>query len=176
MPRKVVVRVTKEIIGAGTLRPYPDKQEGVLYEVPLYRVVVAGTDAKKNAITRDFKAYRFGIQLDAQRQVTSPRVVGLADAQSHVLNWSYITTVKEMAWRVYAGFFIHRGPDDPATSTYGSIGCIEISGKGQWDLFNKTIIEFAGASSAEQVSTAKTIRADYDAAPRPALKRKIKKR
>jgi hypothetical protein len=173
MLRNVTIRVTAQTDGKATVSAYPDGPRTVLYEVPLYKVLVEGLDAKGAAVKKEFKALRFGVQLDAQRKVTSPRIVGLADAQRHQLKWDYITTMKEMAWRVYAGFFIHRGPDDPASSDWGSIGCVEVSGKGEWDRFNQSIADFTGVPVAS-FATVKTVAASYDAANRPALKKKMR--
>ena len=172
MLKHVLIKVTNQSFGTGTVRAYPDGKADVLYEVPLYKIVVEGTDSNGKPVTKDFKAYRFGVQLDARRGVKAPRVVGLSDAQTYVLSWSYITTMKQMAWRVYAGFFIHKGPDFPATSNWGSIGCVEISGPGEWYRFNKTIADLSGTSSLQTIGNSKTLKAKYDAALRPPLKLK----
>lgn len=171
-PRAVIVKVTGQKSGIGTLRAYPDGAKNILYQVPLYKVVVEGVDASGRAAAKTFNAYRFGIQLDASRGVNSPRVVGLADKQSHHLKWNYITTMKEMAWRVYSGFFIHRGPASPATSDWGSIGCVEISGSGEWERFNNSVKAFAGSNSLAKIGTSNLLKAVYDAAPRPPLRKK----
>ncbi len=75
------------------------------------------------------------------------------------------------AWRVYDGFFIHQGSNNPLSGSYGSIGCIEICGLGEWDRFNDTIKKLTGLNSLTQVSYDKLVTVEYERAERPSLKR-----
>ena len=169
--RQVKVTITSQTRGIGTVRPYPDGPSTELYEVPLYDVIVSGKDDLDIPHSYTFQALRFGVQKDKNRGVTEPKIVGLADSQTWVLSWAYIGTMKEMAWRVYSGWFIHRGPAKPETSAYGSIGCIEICGINGWRDFNDRICELAGYTNGKQaeISNLQLVSAIYESAPRPPL-------
>lgn len=135
--RNVVITVTSQTIGNAHILSYPHRPiPYTVYRVPLYRVTVSGKNDKNSTVTEDFEAIRFGVQRTLSR---SARVVGLADEQTHTLDWSNITTMRGSAWRVYDGFFIHRGPDNPLGAEMGSIGCVEICGADEWNRFNDTI-------------------------------------
>lgn len=165
--RPTTIIVTNFTLGDAHLVSFPDKQNyQILYKVPLYRIYVEGRDAANNFVQEDFEAIRFGVHKDPSGQ---PKVVGLADLQSHSLSWDYITTMMEEAWRVYDGFFIHRGPDHPLTDKYGSIGCVEICGVGEWDRFNNTIRNLTGANDLTQIGNSRLLTADYEIATRPPL-------
>ncbi|WP_452220833.1 hypothetical protein [Lacinutrix salivirga] len=165
---RVVVTVTSTKDGIAKLTSYPYRPDGIKYEVPLYVVTVKGKDKSGKDVEKKFKAIRFGVK---RTSTINAHMVGLQDAQSYTLTWSYITTMREKAWRVYAGFFVHRGPIKPLDGTYGSIGCIEICGGGEWDKFNNLIMELADCSSMAEVSNNKYARIDYMAAVKPALKK-----
>ena len=169
--RQVTVTVTSQTRGIGTVRPYPDGPSTELYEVPLYDVLVSGTDDQAIPRSYTFQALRFGVQKQQGRGVAQPRIVGLADAQTWTLTWAYISTMQEMAWRVYGGWFIHRGPAQPLGSSIGSIGCIEICGVNGWRDFNDRICELAGYAHNKQseISNLRLVSATYESATRPPL-------
>ena len=160
IPRPVTITITNIIVGYGTLVAYPDdadaergqRNDVPLYRIPLYRVIVSGKDAKGNNVRQAFSAYRYGIQLDAARGVTSPRVVGRSSAQTQTGDWRMMPHFGEMAWNIGGAFFIHRGPDDPSTSDWGAVGCIEICGAGQWQYFNNLISRISGTTDLNNVS------------------------
>ena len=165
--RPVTVIVTSNILGNAKITSYPDKQNfAKLYRVPLYRVYVEGRDATNNFVQEDFEAIRFGVH---KNYSSHPKIVGLADMQTHILSWDWITTMEEYSWRVYDGFFIHDGPDNPMSGFYGSIGCVEICGANEWSRFNDVIQDLSGANSPEEVSTGGLLTADYEIATRPPL-------
>lgn len=113
----------------------------------------------------DFEAVRFGVH---KPYSSHPRMVGLAEAQTHHLTWDWVTTMQEDAWWVYDGFFIHRGPRDPMFG-FGSIGCVEICGIGEWDRFNNTILNLTGLTSFTEISNRQLLTAEYESATRPPL-------
>ena len=165
--RPVTVTITNITLGTAHLTSYPDKQNSsILYSVPLYRVYVAGRDSANNLVSEDFEAIRFGIHKPYSGQVS---VVGLADAQTHTLSWDDISTMPNKAWRVYDGFFIHKGPEYPITQNYGSIGCVEICGVDEWDRFNDLIKNLTGLSNLTQISNSGLLTAEYESATRPPL-------
>ncbi len=165
---KVFVTVTNSKNGIAKLSSYPYRPDRTTYEVPLYIVKVKGTDKAGNAIETKFKAIRFGVK---RTQTINAHMVGLQDAQSYTLKWNYITTMEEMAWRVYDGFFVHRGPEKPLGGIYGSIGCIEICGVGEWDKFNNLIKELADCKTLMEASTNRYVKITYMHATKPALKK-----
>jgi RHS repeat-associated protein len=174
--RPVTVTITDQIVRTATLVSYPDGARGdrslsQLYEVPTYRVTVSGTDNDGVEQLFEFEALRFGIQENAAQGI-APRVVGLSRAQTHILRWNRITTMDAMAWRVTRGWFIHEGPRDPATSRFGSIGCIEICGAGQWTAFNDAIRGLAGSTNLGAIGQSGRLQAVYQAATPPPLVRR----
>lgn len=165
---KVFVTVTNTTNGIAKLTSYPYRPDSIKYEVPLYIVKVKGKDKSGKDVETKFKAIRFGVK---RTRDLAAHMVGLQDAQSYTLSWSYITTMREMAWRVYAGFFVHRGPSTPLAGTYGSIGCIEICGSGEWDKFNNLIKKLADCETMMEVSSNRYVKITYMAATKPALKK-----
>ncbi len=167
--RNVTVIVTDFKLGRAhiTSYPYRPNRPRILYSVPLYRVTIKGRNNVNNLVTKDFEAIRFGVY---RTKTEGPKIVGLADYQTHILKLDYITTMNDDAWRVYDGFFIHQGPNNPTSGSYGSIGCIEICGFGEWDLFNDTIKNLTGLNSLTQISNNKLVTVEYERAERPSLK------
>ncbi len=168
--RNVTVLVTSFKIGSARITSYPYRpnKPRILYSVPLYQVTIKGKNENNNLVTEDFEAIRFGVYRSKNE---GPKVVGLADYQTHTLSWDYITTMNDDAWRVYSGFFIHQGPSDPLSGRYGSIGCVEICGLGEWERFNDTIKKFSGLKSLTEVSKNKLVTVEYQTAERPLLTR-----
>ncbi len=165
--RPVTITITNLIVGTAHITSYPYRPKPrILYKVPLYRVTVEGKDERNNSVTEDFKAIRFGVHRTPEKQA---RVVGLADAQTHTLSWSYIRTMQGEAWRVYDGFFIHKGPANPTSEAYGSIGCVEICGANEWDRFNDTIKKLAGLDDLARIGNNHLLTAEYQRANRPPL-------
>ncbi len=147
---------------------YPKKPKRIKYKVPLYLVTVEGKKADNSTVIEDFQAIRFGVHKPFND--SAPRIVGLSDSQTHTLSWDPISTIQnEDAWRVYEGFFIHRGPRDLLKGDFGSIGCVEICGPGEWDRFNDTIRLLSGCKDLKKASNNRLITADYEACDRPKL-------
>ena len=146
---KVIITVSNTRTGIAYLTSYPYRPKSVKYQVPLYRVTVSGKDSTGKEVTTNFEAIRFGVK---RTKTVAAHVVGLQDKQHRTLEWSYITTMNEMAWRVYGGFFVHRGPQNPLGGNFGSIGCIEITGAGKWNEFNRLIVTLSGCKTEREVS------------------------
>jgi len=164
--RKVTITVTNTKVGTAKLMSYPEKPQRKKYQVPLYKVKVSGKDKSGNNIEEDFEAIRFGIK---RTKTINAHIVGLQDAQSYILSWDNIRTVKGKAWRVYAGFFVHKGPDYPSLGRYASIGCIEICGLSGWAKFNNKIKELTNCETEEEVSSNRLAEIVYQAAIKPPL-------
>lgn len=161
--KKVEVIVTNEKDGLARVTSYPYRPYKKRYKVPLYKVYVKNLETQK---VHEFKAIRFGVK---RTKIKAAHVVGLQDEQEYILQWDYITTMREMTWRVYSGFFIHRGPANPLAG-FGSIGCVEICGIGEWNRFNTLIKQITGCSSEEEVSLKELVKVIYKRATRPKLK------
>ncbi|WP_417786544.1 hypothetical protein [Tenacibaculum sp.] len=161
--KKVEVIVTNEKEGLAKITSYPYRPDKKRYEVPLYKVHVKNVETKH---IHEFKAIRFGVKRTKAKEA---HVVGLQDEQEHVLQWNYITTMREMAWRVYSGFFIHRDSANPLVG-FGSIGCVEICGVGEWNRFNTLIKQITECSREEEVGSKELAKVIYKKATRPKLK------
>ena len=151
MPRvelsHVVAIVTTWEVDIARVRPYPNNPftggRIPLYDVPTYLMeVYPATDRfePKGSACKSFEVIRFGVNNNNDRRV--PRVIGLKDAQSYTLGWqSYMGG----SWHLYGDFLIHDGPDDPLETDrgWGANGCIEVCIAGDWERFNKAVIDYA---------------------------------
>jgi RHS repeat-associated protein len=177
--RGVTVTVTDKIVGTGTLIGYPadasedrGQRNGQKYELPLYDVIVSGTDENGTTIERHFSAFRYGIKLtDADKKKGRPaQVVGLSQKQSYKLQWTFMPHFGENAWNITGAFYIHRGPDIPK-SDWGSNGCIEISGNKGWDNFTNTIHGLTGTNDDSLISKQKLLTVVIQPCIKPPLKK-----
>ncbi|MCV6628344.1 MAG: hypothetical protein OIF50_00640 [Flavobacteriaceae bacterium] len=139
--RNAIVTVTREIIGNAHILSFPERPRPyIVYQLPLYRGIVSGTNTRGSRISKEFEPTRFGVHRTWSREA---RIVGLADEQTYNgLGLYYYHARRSLA--AYVSFFIHRGPHKPLGANMGSIGCVEICGAGEWDRFNNTIKSFTG--------------------------------
>ena len=152
---RVDIEVGATPIGHARTWAYPDGAPTVHYKIPTYRVTVSGKDSSGNPQKTDFEAFRFGVQKEG---TTGPRVVGLANAQTHTIKaWipdysvHSARSTERGAWQVYGSFLIHDGPDSPHSQVYASIGCVEIcNGPAGFNLFNDFIISLANPSATDR--------------------------
>ncbi|WP_434385063.1 hypothetical protein [Melittangium boletus] len=181
--RGVKLSVGGSVIGKAKTWAYPDGVRFGLYKIPTYELTVAGTNAKGKRVSKNFEVMRFGVQF--KEGFASPKVVGLADKQTHVIKkWIPTYTVhsadslEKGAWQVYDSFLIHDGPDDPSIEEYASIGCVEIcNGPQGFDSFNDLIISLSGSSKTQrgeqllEIGSSGHLSISYEQAKRPALER-----
>ena len=182
--RKITILVGSTPIGKAVTWAYPDGDPQVeLFEIPTYAVTVSGTDNNGARRTKAFEGFRFGVQ---QKGNIGPRVVGLADYQTHkIKQWiaSYEVhsagSLENGAWQVYDNFLIHDGPDDPldANQPYASIGCVEICNTAQsFTVFNDYILALSGVTGngrnerLRRIGNSGNLVITYEKAARPALK------
>lgn len=159
--------------------PYFDSK---IYLMPMYKLTASGTGDSGAPVQRDFDILRFGIKRDSAAD--APRVVGLAENQTHIIK-AWIPTYRvhsarspeNGAWQVYDNFLIHDGPDDPATEVFGSIGCVEICrGPMGFVLFNDFLISLSGSNKPtreqklDEIGSSGMMSVRYLAALRPPLK------
>ncbi len=183
--RAVKMVVGNKPFGTAVTWAYPDGADDEFFEIPTYELTVSGTDGAGSAAERTFEVFRFGVQKEGSK---GPRVVGLADEQTHTIKaWLPDYTVhsasspEKGAWQVYDSFLIHDGPDDPKdrAGAYASIGCVEVcNGPEGFVAFNDYLIALsgpkAGLSRAQQlkaIGAARNLSITYRKATRPALVR-----
>jgi len=157
--------VTDQQTGIAVVRAYP-VSNGNLYQVPLYRMVVSGRDPRGNKYSENFNVIRFGVYNTAYK---GPMVVGLSDDQTHTMKWDYISTMDGYAWRIWKGHFLHDGPDYPTSQFYGSIGCIEVTGRGEWNRLQNLVLTKTGQTSYQDISKKGLFKIHLEFAPRPPL-------
>jgi hypothetical protein len=97
--------------------PYGDPSMQT-YTIPTYHLAVSGTGSKGARKEQKFEIIRFGVQ--KKSTTATPTIVGLAEAQTHVIKqWIPTYTVHSShstengAWQIYGNFLIHDGPDNP---------------------------------------------------------------
>jgi hypothetical protein len=177
---RVDIKVGAVAIGHARTWAYPDGKPTDHYKIATYKVTVSTKSATGKVTSRDFEALRFGIQKDG---AIGPRVVGLANQQTHVIKaWLPKYSVHSAnspergAWKVYGNFLIHDGPDDPHNQVYASIGCVEVcNGPAGFNQFNDYIISLANPTSTTrdqqllEIGRSRKLVITYAKAKRPPL-------
>lgn len=178
--RSIKLTVGRKQIGTAATWAYPHGEHYGVFVIPTYPLLLEGTSDDNKKSSRTFEVIRFGVKADKGQE---PRIVGLADQQTHIIKaWLPHYSVhsaesREMgAWQVYDNFLIHDGPDDPKNEVYASIGCIEIcGGPNGFDQFNDHIISLSGstrttrAARLADIGSSKKISITYEQALRPSL-------
>jgi hypothetical protein len=107
---------------------------------------------------QDFKAVRFGIYDNdgsvAEYKAKGRFVVGLSDDHWYRLH-TYIDyrlhsrpdNPDNGAWVIEGAHYIHSGPKNVNDPGYGTAGCVEIFGNGDFIRFGKVLMLYAGATS-----------------------------
>ncbi|MCG8315364.1 MAG: hypothetical protein MI976_19315 [Pseudomonadales bacterium] len=176
--RTIDLNVGNKPIGKALTWAYPSGQKFGTFFIPTYELTVSGLDDKHTPAKQTFEVFRFGIKCEKSG---SPRVVGLADQQTHFIKaWLPHYSVhsarsrEKGAWQVYDNFLIHDGPDDPKKEVYASVGCVEIcNGPQGFDRFNDFIISLSGstkpsrASKLVEIGNSKKMKITYQKALRP---------
>jgi len=74
------------------------------------------------------------------------------------------------SWQVYGNWLIHERAENPSIQAWGALGCVEVTGKGEWKRFNDVIQSLSGDSNMLIISRARTLSAHYEAVnERPPL-------
>lgn len=180
--KKVKVVVTSKIIGKALTWTYP-YDNGKIYEIPTYELIVEGTNEGGTEVKKYFEVIRFGVTRNSPNENSKPYTVGLADKQTHIIKqWLPDYKVHSAAsdeigaWQVYGNFLIHDGPDKPMEDLFASIGCIEICGSKGFNKFNDEIIKLSGVKGTSRSENLKIIgksgklSIDYEKASRPPVK------
>jgi len=139
------------LVVAYPLRTYSAATGNTLtYRVPLYKVIVSGTDSDGNPSTREYSATRFGVYND---EFTDPYVSGLSDGQGpYSLSWN---THYGGSWQIMGLFngdgletyYIHNGASGPNVAVQ-AIGCVGVAGPGAMVDFNSYVMGLSGTSGS----------------------------
>ncbi len=182
--RKIKMVVGNVPVGKALTWAYPHgNPSSKTFLIPTYKLTISGTNSKGTAESKTFEVFRFGVW--KKSPTSAPTVVGLADAQTHIIK-SWIPTYEvhsansreNGAWQVYGNFLIHDGPDKPMSrrSVFASIGCLSVCGGPEgFVTFNDFIIELSGSTASNrndqliEIGKARNISITYKAAKRPAL-------
>lgn len=154
-----------------------------IYEVPLYKATVKGTNNEGDEVEESFTVVRFGV---TDKKGKTPFTNGLADQQTHISRaWlddylerqSYRPTVSKGAWFVYGNFLLHDGTDYPTNSrmAWATDGCVEFCGVGKFDRFNELIVELSGTTltgdaAKAEIAKQEVLYVTFQKAKRPAVK------
>jgi len=179
--RRVDIQVGGSSVGRYITWGYPKGSDAEHFWTPVYPCTVTGTDDSGQSVSQRFDVLRFGVQ---NKDGHSPRVVGLAEQQTHVIKaWlphyrvHSANSPENGAWQVYDNFLIHDGPDDDNDNMFATIGCVEIMGPKGFVRFNDLIIALSGASANDrdaklhQIGGSGHLFVTYERAERPKLER-----
>lgn len=179
--KSIDITIGGDPVGWGYTWGYPHGDGKKLYRIPIYKVFVKEKTATTAA--RAFDAYRFGVQ---QKLGAIPHVVGLADAQSYVVQgWienypphDTHAAVERGAWHIKDNYLIHDGPDEPQSTeshVFATIGCISICGPNMFTEFCDYLVSISGATGADRAKKlaslggAKIVSVNFLKAERPTL-------
>jgi hypothetical protein len=166
--RQVEIVVTNVVVNQYEARSYPDQQTDAtgrynLYNVPVYKILVKGTDAGSMDTTTEFMAPRFMPFFNAPNhpdphyRATGWINAGLSSARRVVVSKykeNYAVQNRYSPGRgaivVHEAFYIHAGPASLKDVGFGSAGCIEIIG--DYDVFKQCIADLSGFSPTSRDS------------------------
>jgi hypothetical protein len=157
------IDVTDEIVGEQTIKDYPSDKGG-RYKTPLYKVVVSGTDADGNVISKDFKAIRFGVKTNSDGTKTTAFLASgtytLKDFYSDFYDKSGVFHIK-------GDYLIHI---NSLNRSDGNNGCIAIAGgRSVWYQFKSYISQLTFNSDLSNAARSGNIRLNIQYASTPKL-------
>ena len=172
--RQVTVTITSKKVGTTIINTYPDKSK--LFRVPLYEVIVTGTDSDNKPQTKIFNVVRYGVGYKYNGRYIEPGYTGYFNYYKFtVKEWlgDYLVGHKDEvpagAFKVNETFYLHTGSEDITSYTVGSIGCVLFQGKGVWVDFVTTVKRFANASSETQLAESHKMTVIYEQDSYPPL-------
>jgi RHS repeat-associated protein len=129
------IEVTDEIVGEQVIKDYPSDKGG-RYKTPLYKVVVSGTDADGNVISKEFKAIRFGVKTNSSGLKSIVTLKAGTYVIKDFLPNQYSNTG---AFHIKGDYLIHLNSINGAD---GNNGCIAISGgRSMWNQFKSYVTQ-----------------------------------
>ena len=190
--RQVEIVVTNIAVGNYEARAYPHDETDAngltpLYRVPVYKILVKGTDTNNKNKVFEFMAPRFMPYYNNPQRPNSHYTTkgwvnsGLSTARTVIVSQykqNYEIQNRYSPGRgaivVMSTFYIHAGPDSLQDFGFGSAGCIEIIGN--YDTFKKAIAELSGFSpgspdsAIQQLVNARKLIVTIQAATAPNIK------
>ncbi len=151
--RAINITITKTIIRTTIVHSYPDTNN-TLYKMPLYEMIVTGTNDQGHIISKSFEILRFGIYTNISEGIYE-KLIGLSNEQSYALQW--INDLMDGVWQIQNDWLIIPGSPDPITEIWGATGCIEICGPNAWDDFMKLITQLTGSTDFNSIGMSKKI-------------------
>ena len=162
--RKVTVEITAKVVGKYEARSYPhdsftDPAQIELYAVPLYQILVSGTDAAGLAKSFEFAAPRF-MPYWNNPKAPDPHYTARGWVNAGLSRPRTITVGRYLpdykvqnryspgrgAIVMTGSFYIHAGPGVVSDFGFGSAGCVEIIGN--YDDFKSSIAALSGSALA----------------------------
>ncbi len=186
--KEIVIEVAGAVPAANpyVVKSFPlPVQPEARYDVPLYYVNVYLADNHLMRATysakAEFKAVRFGVYSNdgsnKHYKATGTFVVGLSDDKWYrLLQYKAyrLHSVPENpdngAWVIEGAHYIHSGPRGYTDPGYGSAGCVEIFGAGEFVRFSNTLIKYAGVRLRQQVPSAAPVWIHLTGVARPPIK------
>ncbi len=139
-------------------KDYNGKME--LYNVPVYKVFIKGTDSSNNAVVIEWKALRFMPYFnDPNNPSRDYKTLGWANSGLHSLERKAVTLYKpdylthnryspsSGAIVMRGTFYIHAGPRSITDHGWGAAGCVEIIG--DFDNFKNDIRKLSGSDKTD---------------------------
>ena len=137
------------------------------YYVPLYNVVLEGTDDSGNAVVVDYVAIRFGVKYEND----IPVVKGLQDEKTYTISDFIPAYCGESpagdAWRIFGGHLLHAGPRDPefGCCMYGCVGICNA----RFVELNEKLLLYSNAKTNEELAKSGKFKVHVEAAVKPPL-------
>jgi hypothetical protein len=194
-PKQVDILVTNTVVDSYEARSYPDEQKDTqgyynLYRVPVYKILVTGSDGGNIKKSVEFTAPRFMPFFNNPTRpdphyltkgwqnagLSSPRVVTVSQYKQDYAVRNRFSPGRG-AIVVKDAFYIHAGPASLHDVGFGSAGCIEIIG--DYNEFKQTIANLAGLSSLpvdtaiRQLVNARKLRVTIQTAVAPDIKKHV---
>ena len=192
--RQVDIVVTNMVVNHYEARSYPDRDRDAdgkykLYSVPVYKILVKGTDGAGKKVTKEFFAPRFMPYFNNPKKKNSHYKAtgwinaGLSKARRiEVARYKPEYEVQNIyspgrgAIVLHESFYIHAGPASLDDVGAGSAGCIEIIG--DYDAFKKAIAELSGLSGSldeviEQLVRTRKLIVTIQEATVPDIKKRV---
>ncbi|MBK7939713.1 MAG: hypothetical protein IPJ82_22665 [Lewinellaceae bacterium] len=166
--KKVKITITNQIVGKAHVSGFSHEKGRTkdIFEVPLYKLIIEGTDAEGIKRSEEYGVIRFGVQ---QRKTGGKAtVVGRTKEESFTIrswNPTYLSGLRGAtpgAWRITGGFLLHDGADAPLKDAWGAIGCIEVCGSFNDDQDNFTRLNWLIRSWSGATEATKNTKAQYN--------------
>lgn len=163
--RNINIEVTDEIVGSTTIKGYPSGSDQ-LYDTPLYRMIVSGTDNGGNEVSHDYDVTRFGIKITANGIA---RIQTLAAGNYTLKQFYNSKNIPLGVFTIKGLYLLHLGN---ITTPMGNNGCIAIyGGRPAWNRFLNDVSNLSGSSNYNAVAKGGYINMNIMYAPTPQINR-----